>query len=283
MNIKKCQYPRMGDRQFYSSCAGFTLVELVVTIVIIGILSSLGGMFISRPIEGYIDLERRTELVDQAESALRRMQRDIRAALPNSVRVSSDGKRIEMLHVVDAGRYRRSVAGDGSGDILDFSSVDTSFDVLGELQHFTDVTTGLDKIVVYNLTASGASANAYIGDNVTTVGAASTAGVLRLDPASQFPFSSPFQRFFIIDEAITYSITAGQLTRHHGYSYGATQYAPPSGSGDLVANYLVLADSVFTYSPGSANRSGLITVDLALENDGERITLLHQVHVDNAP
>jgi len=153
---------------------------------------------------------------------------------------------------------------------------------LGGLKHFADVNTG-DKIVVYNLTASGTSANAYLGDNVTTVATGSVASQLQLNPANTFPFASPFQRFFIINEAITYTITAGQLTRNHGYSYGTTQYVPPAGSGDLVAKYLVLTDSIFTYSPGSANRSGLVTVSLALENAGERITLLQQVHVDNAP
>jgi MSHA biogenesis protein MshO len=259
----------------------------VVTIVIVGILSSLGGMFISQPIEGYIDLERRTELVDQAEMALRRMQRDIRAALPNSVRVSTDGKRIEMLHVVDAGRYRRQVNAVGSGDVLSFTSPDASFDVLGGLQHFSEINSGSDKLIVYNLTTSGSSANAYIGDNVATVAAGSTAVSIKLNPSMLFPFSSPYQRFFIVDEAVTYFISSGQLRRCHGYSYGATQYSPISGSGDLVAKYLVLANSDFTYDTGSASRGGLVTIQLALEDmvraTGERITLLHQVHVDNAP
>lgn len=60
-------------------------------------------MFISRPMEGYVDLKRRAELVDQAEMSLRRMQRDIRTALPNSVRIFDSGKGVEFLHVVDGG------------------------------------------------------------------------------------------------------------------------------------------------------------------------------------
>jgi len=64
---------------------GFTLIELIVVIVIVGILSALGGQFIVAPVTGYVDLSRRARLVDQAEMALRRMQRDIRHALPNSI------------------------------------------------------------------------------------------------------------------------------------------------------------------------------------------------------
>lgn len=256
---------------------GFTLVELVVTIVIIGILSSLGGMFISQPIEGYIDLERRTELVDQAEMALRRMQRDIRAALPNSVRISADGKRLELLHVVAAGRYRRS----GAGDLLDFSTIDTGFDVLGGVEHFSDVTLGADQAVIYNLSATGTSGNAYSGDNSTPVLTGSTATKLTI--SKQFPFASPLQRFFVVDTAITYRLRAGELTRHTGYAFNTTQFDPGTATGDLVASHIVLAASQFAYDAGTASRSGLVRMQLALEKKGERITLLHQVHVDNAP
>lgn len=262
---------------------GFTLVELVVTIVIIGILSSVGGMFISRPIEGYIDLERRTELVDQAEISMLRMQRDIRAALPNSVRVSVDGKRLELLHVVDGGRYRHLLAADGSGDPLDFTSADTGFDVLGGLRHVADVAMGSDRVVVYNLTSTGSTANAYTGDNVAIVATGSTANAIFMNSATQFPFASPLQRFFIVDEAITYMVSNDQLTRHAGYTFNNVQHNPVPANGDLVARYMVLADSRFAYDPGTAGRSGLVTLQLTLENSGERITLLHQVHVDNAP
>jgi len=49
----------------------------------------------------------------------------------------------------------------------------------------------------------------------------------------------------------------------------------------------LLVDSVhsciFRYRPGNAMRGGLVTIELVLEQAGERISLLQQVHVDNAP
>jgi len=99
-----------------------------------------------------------------------------------------------------------------------------------------------------------------------------------------FPYASPYQRFFIVDEAVTYMISDGKLTRHAGYGFNNTQHNPALiSSGALVASFVHLADSQFTYNSGVAGRSGLVTIRLVLEAQGERITLLHQVHVDNSP
>jgi MSHA biogenesis protein MshO len=275
-------------RDVARNVSGFTMVELVVTIVIIGILASMGGMFISRPIEGYVDLKRRAELVDQAEMSLRRMQRDIRAALPNSIRVfdfDSEGKAksIEMLHVVDGGRYRRLPDDDGNDQILSFTEDDNSFEVLGGLQHFSDVDTENDFVVIYNLTATGSNANAYSGDNIKQLHNTSTESILQFDPAVRFPYSSPYQRFFIVDEAVTYMISDGKLTRHVRSTFDNSQPDPEPEDGDLVAKFIDEANSSFDYSSATSKRSGLVTMRLTLEDKEERISLLHQVHVDNAP
>jgi len=159
--------------------AGFTLVELVVVIVIVGILSALGGQFIVAPVTGYVDLSRRARLVDQAEMALRRMQRDIRHALPNSI--SESGTELSFINTFDGGRYRRYVAADGSGDILDFSAIDDSFDVLGNLRQ---APTTDHYIVIYNVTSADTG-------NRRKVDAGSTVDHLRLEPildqSDQFP------------------------------------------------------------------------------------------------
>lgn len=257
---------------------GFTLVELIMVITIVGILAAMGVTFFLQPFEGALDLSRRAELVDAADNALRRMQRDLRQALPNSVRIGASGRQIELLHTVDGGRYRA----DGAGDRLDFTAPDNGFDVMGSLRA---APADGQSIVVYNLSATGPASNAYAGDNRTVV-SGSTASYIALSTPFQFPLSSPSQRFFIIDQPVSYvcDLTAGTLRRVSGYS-NLQSNAPPgsfSGGDSAIVAQQVSACS-FSYQAGTANRTAVATLDLTLSAESEVVRLLQQVHVENAP
>jgi MSHA biogenesis protein MshO len=82
---------------------GFTLIEAIMVIVITGILAGVVAVFITRPVQGYVDSVRRAELTDVADVALRRIGRDVRLALPNSLRVSGNSC-IEFIMTKGGGR-----------------------------------------------------------------------------------------------------------------------------------------------------------------------------------
>jgi prepilin-type N-terminal cleavage/methylation domain-containing protein len=71
-----------------STQRGFTLVELIMVIVIMGVIGGMVSVFMKSPIDAYVDSARRAALTDVADTAVRRMARDIRKALPNSLRQS---------------------------------------------------------------------------------------------------------------------------------------------------------------------------------------------------
>lgn len=253
---------------------GFSLTEAIMVIVITGILAGMVAVFIRKPVEGFFDTARRAALVDAADTALRRISRDLRAALPNSVRVS--GTALEFLHVRSAGRYREQ----GPGDPLDFTSADSSFDVLGPP---ISVQSG-DSVVVYNLGVTGS--DAYEGTStsrrIAAAFGASLANVA-ITSATQFPFASPARRFQVVDTPVSYVCAGNQMRRYSGYAILPAQSVPPAGSGALIADKIATGGCSFAYATGPSQREALVTLNLALTDSGETVSLLYQVHVNNVP
>lgn len=260
---------------------GVTLVELVVVIAITAIIGAVVAIFIRRPVEGYIDAARRAALTDQADTALRRMTRDLRQALPNSVRVSAQF--LEYIETTGGGRYRAETGTNGSGNnILDFTQSDLNgFDVLGPVPAFT---TG-NEIVIYNLYSDSAitTSNAYIGDNRAAL---TGSGTIPIVP-KLFPQPSPAKRFHVVSGPVSYGCTGGQLIRYSGYAYSATQATPPTGGTAAVLTGNVGACQ-FIYTPGALSER-MATVSIVLQLDGaaggtiESVRLFQQTQVSNVP
>jgi MSHA biogenesis protein MshO len=159
---------------------GFTLVEAVVTIAILGIVAGMVAVFIRVPFLSYRDAVDRAELTDQADLALRRMARDIRLALPNSVRVSTSGSHpgdhLELLQTRSGARYLAAEDGAGTGQVLSFDDpAANTFTALLPPSSFADVRVG-DFVVVYNLGPGMSPADAYdfdaTGDSAGNIGGA---------------------------------------------------------------------------------------------------------------
>ncbi|MFP5408594.1 MAG: prepilin-type N-terminal cleavage/methylation domain-containing protein, partial [Gammaproteobacteria bacterium] len=162
-----------------SDHAGFSLVEMIVVIAIVAIIGSMVAVFLRAPLESYVAQDRRARLADTADTALRRMGRDVRLALPNSVRVTAVGSVIylEFLATRSGGRYRTQGDGSAGNDPLDFSVPDASFDVFGPA---IDLQAG-DLIAVYNLGIPGA--DAWAGDTLASyAGATGATTTLALAP-----------------------------------------------------------------------------------------------------
>lgn len=267
---------------------GFTLVEAVVAIVITGIVAAMVTMFIRTPIQQYMDAEARAAITDVADTALRRIGRDLRLALPNSVRVS--GEYIEFLQTGGGGRYLAEEDG-VAGNILDFMNpLALTFDVLGP---WPAVAAG-DSIVVYNLGPGITPADAYCvsatGCNNRAVvdSVAAPTVTLLSNPfgaqAADKKMRSPSHRFQVVTGPVSYGCAAGTLTRYAGYAIAVAQPAPPAG-GTTAVLATGVTNCAFSYAPLPNQRSALVGLWIRLQNSAadEFITLFHQIHVDNSP
>jgi MSHA biogenesis protein MshO len=268
---------------------GFTLIEVIMVIAIIGIIAGMVAVFIARPVQGYIDTVRRAELTDAADVALRRLTRDIRLALPNSLRVMTAGGNnyIEFIMTSSGGRYRDPTDGSTAGNFLSFTDpTNRTFDVLGPLPNMAIN----DSIVVYNLGTGFAPADAYAGGNRAQIsGIAGNVVTLSTNPfASQSPpLPSPSARFQVVPggiNAVTYacpSAVAGNLERFANYGFNAAQAIPANASSVLAPGVTCTID----YIAAATGRNGLLYIELTLTDapSGESVTLFQQIHVDNAP
>ena len=288
--------------------AGFTLLELVLVVAISSIVAGMLNSFIRRPMEAYRDMERRATLVDVAETALRRMARDVRASLPNSLRVSGDKRSLEILHLADGARYREDPGTNPTtsedhtdpNDWLSFSG-DTQFNILGRLSHldpnYGQALTAGTRLAIYNTstnvyTDAATSANpGVITPAATTITVTDDVDEDKLTLSSSFEFllRSPRQKVYVIESPVSYicDLTGETITRYGSYNINAIQPTDPgvaplsAAASALVTNRVAACE--FIYDPGTPSRAGLLTIALTLSEAGEQIRLFQQVHVNNTP
>lgn len=287
---------------------GFTLIELVMVIVITSIISSVVAVFIKTPVNQYMDIARRAEMTDIADTALRRMGRDIRTAVPNSVRLS--GNSLEFLPTKTGGRYRANNGGHlgscgATGNELDFVSVDTCFEIIGAPIAFAAGDTVIigstqaDGNPPYqnpnNVSCSNSATSTCIRRPVSTTGSSQKVVMTSLYPLPAFARLDS-QRFDVVsgnEQAVTYACEnvggtvdgTGTLRRYWAYGFNSAQIATPVGGSSALLADKISACSM-TYNNTSSNfysRNGLITIFLTITRGGESIRFYHEIHVNNAP
>ncbi|RZJ10695.1 MAG: type II secretion system protein [Rubrivivax sp.] len=268
-----------------SRVRGFTLIEAVMVITITGVVIGMVAIFIAPATTAYFDTSTRARLGDEADTALRRISRDLSGALPNSVRIT--GMSIELIPVSGAARY---AVGTEAGDPLAFGATDTSFAIVGPALRLAS---GNQRLAWYNLGAGVPDADAYSQANVRVAGnAAGNATTITIAGAA-LPNSlqAPPYRVYAIEQPVTYrcNTAAGTLTRHAGYGFVTTQAALPSGGTAAVLARHVVGCS-FDYSAGASVGYGIVTLRLQLGSgagdagaSNETVTLYQTVHVDNLP
>lgn len=290
---------------------GVTLLELVIAMVVTAIIAGI-ALYFALPLRQSVDVAVRAELTDIADNSLQRIGRDVRLALPNSVRVTGAGQFLEFIPVRTAGRYRADGGGASSGsdcpaqggvsapdaDQLSFDTgVDTCFKTIGLLPDAATVTAG-DHLVLNNYGPGFAGQNAYATGGIlnrrdgVVVASEGSRERVSFSSTSQFDrtlHDSPGKRFYIVTTPVSYvcDTAARTLTRYSGYGFSEAQPTTfGGGSAALVADHVAACS--FDYVANVAPQMGLLTLRLTLErpvSSGavERVTLYHAVHVNNVP
>lgn len=178
--------------------AGFSLIEVVVVLMISSVVVGFIATVITVPAQAHITQARRSELTASAESVAHWMSRDVRRALPHSLRTGVVGGRaaVEMIGFTDIAIYRDAGT---EGDPLEISPAplptDDRFDVLRPLSVATTA------VVVNNLGTPGQ--NAYELANVIANAnmAAGSSTITLSDSSFRFAGGSSRRRVFLVSPA----------------------------------------------------------------------------------
>lgn len=286
---------------------GFTLVEMIVVIVITGIIGGIVAMFIRAPMQGYVDSARRAEMSDVADTALRRIARDLHTAVPNSVRMNAaDPTYFEFLPTRDGGRYRVTDVGAGacgaSGNDLSFDIADTCFEIIGSAMDFN----AGDAIVIGSTQSDGnlpymiAAAGGVMRMIANPTGVGTGLHAVKISSTVPFPSTSELDghRFEVVpadQRAVTYGCInlqngaldangdgQGSLTRYSAYGINYPQKAPAAlgVAGSALANNVSACNFVYTTT---SQRDSLLAVTLTITRSKESVTLYHEIHINNIP
>ena len=269
----------MGQHFCLYRCKGFTLLELIVVITILGIVSVSITSFYRDGVEGYLQAEARLGLAGNARLPLERIGREVREAMPNSVRVNSasGSNCVEFVPIAGASYY------------TDLPTTQPDNKIMAVLDNAPSLSSTLYVMViplntaeVYN-TASGhmaqvSSINTGVGGNQMQINL--TANV-------RFVRRSPLNRIYFVRQPVSFCASGGNLDRFTNYGFFISQPTALSGGSRLMENVLLNSSgspiNLFRYDAGTLNRSGLLQINLHLQGRDESIALEHEVHVRNVP
>jgi len=268
---------------------GFTLIELILVIIILGIMSVGIAGFITLTTQTYLNVSDRDELLGNTRFVIERLNREIRNAVPNSVRVKNSNSMqcIEFVPIEASTTYINIPVAP--------ESASSNITVIP----FNDKNGGpyecnlcSDQVIVYPLSASevydsfnDSTGKVFnLGDfsssalNEWTLPIASVNGVA-------FDDDSPTERLYIANQQVTYCVLFESIYRFKN-GIGGSQSLPPHSRPYLMAEYVAPIDVnylPFTILPATLTRNAMVQVNLHFIRNDEDYVFNNDIHIGNIP
>jgi MSHA biogenesis protein MshO len=275
-----------------TTAKGFTLVELVTVIIVLGVVSVGISGFIRTGVQIYADVTERDQLLGDSRFVVERIHRELRLAIPNSARVKTNSvgsiQCLEFVPSVWVSFYTSlSVlpALTTSANIVEFANNAANFNL--EVNDFAIVypTSNTD---VYDLSNNKRKliTACTVNDDDDCNQDVDPNGIAELTVSGAFEDHSPASRLYIARTAVSYCAHSnGEIFRIED-AINTTQSVYSAGTlmaENLKNDFTSINEAPFRVFEATLTRNGLVHILLAFERNEEIINYSSEVHIPNVP
>ena len=300
---------------FRSRHAGFTLIEMIITMTVTAIIAGMVSSFIIGPVRGYFDSQRRVVLADTADLVLRRLTRGVRQGVPNSLRISDSAGNvgtcssgtcyIEYIATSGGGAFSTGSGFFGGSTTCAVTPANCQLTVTSPMPSNPAITSGAsgDYIVLNNTNNNDTTSqyNAYACASLTNCNYARVSSIASNTVTlaaggsgyNVFGFPGPStSRFQVIPngtKAVMFACpisTSGTLRRYWNYGFKGTPAAAVTAATGGSSSTIMATNAKCSVSfPTSSQIFGVLIVTLTLTDSSgiDSVTLMREIHVDNTP
>lgn len=238
----------------------FTLIELIIVIVLLGIVSSIGVGLLKIVFDGYFEAKNLFQLFYEAKFGAERIARELREAVPNSIVV--DNSSITFTKFSKGGYYYKLFLPDKIG-VTDNITLN-----VGDL--ISIYNTSYEQIYNSNIcNPNDNSSSIYRIDN-TTNGYTLCKNVVQ---------DSPISKFYLLEEVVTFRFINGQVLRCSSNNF--TQY-PANDSCLVLLNYVKSGKFMYNIDYYTINDQ-VVDIYLEMSKNNTDLNYKHKVHIRNTP
>lgn len=292
MNLLTCSKFRAPKNQ------GFTMMEMILVIIILGIMSVGISGFISLSTQTYVNASARDELIGNARFVIERLNRELRNAAPNSIRTRTfNGGLLQCIQFtpIAASTVYTDIPVLPEPASLALSVIPFN-DTEGNPYQCDRAAGCTDLVTIYPLNTNdiyadltSATGKIFRIDDVDTTESPWKLNILNAQNVT-FTEDSPTSRLYVINEQVSYcnSITPTPiLFRASGaVSDGVQSYPGASEKRVPMAGYFtsdIRSNPPFNYQPATLQRNAVVQIHLEFMNNDERYAFDHEVHIKNVP
>ncbi|MCP3128640.1 PilW family protein [Shewanella sp. KJ2020] len=281
----------LSAKRVQTSTRGFTLVEMVTVILILGILVVGVSSFIIFGTRIFVESSSVDQVLSQSRFAVERMTRELRSALPSSVRITSDSLTYQCVEFVpiEASTTYLSMPIAPNATALTGTVILNTTDKIKENQYIWIYP--LTDSDVYN---SARQKRAQI-KAITPSDTIDNQVTLTFIASTRFAEASPRQRIYFASAPVSYCFQKAAasneliLQRYTGYQFNNSQPRPiDMGTGVLMAQNMVnsftnSSDLPMILTPSTLVNNAMVHLQPRFTVNGETFQYRHQVQVINVP